>query len=111
MVSLTGCAASRAARGFAFVALAWLVASCTPADSVAPGGCPAICPNANLVPGPAPEFFVSAEGSPSGDGSFAKPWDLATALAGPPDVTPGSTIWLRGGTYANGPYFGEGYLS
>jgi hypothetical protein len=111
MVSLSASAASRTARSFAWLALAWLVASCTAADSVAPGGCPGTCPSANLLPGPAPEFFVSPEGSPSGDGSFAKPWDLATALAGPPEVTPGSTIWLRGGTYADGPSFDAGYLS
>ena len=47
------------------------------------------------------EFFASPTGSPSGDGSLANPWDLATALAGPAAVTPGSTIWLRGGTYTN----------
>ena len=54
---------------------------------------------------------MSPEGSPTGDGSFARPWDLATALNGPPEVTPGSTIWLRGGTYTDGPYFEHGYLS
>ncbi len=54
---------------------------------------------------------MSPNGSASGDGSFAKPWDLATALDGPAQVTPGSTIWLRGGTYADGPYLGHGYLS
>src|SRR5438046_9458440 len=59
---------------------------------------------------PTPAFYVSPTGSPSGDGSFTNPWDLATALDGPPTATPGSTIWLRGGTYADGPYYG-GYLS
>jgi len=59
---------------------------------------------------PTPAFYVSPTGSPSGDGSFTNPWDLATALAGPAAVTPGSTIWLRGGTYTDGPYSG-GYLS
>ncbi|HXF96521.1 MAG TPA: right-handed parallel beta-helix repeat-containing protein [Gemmatimonadales bacterium] len=54
---------------------------------------------------------MSPDGSPSGDGSFAKPWDLGTALAGPAAVTPGSTIWLRGGTYADGSLFGHGYVS
>src|SRR5437016_4258294 len=49
----------------------------------------------------AADFFVSPSGSPSGNGSFANPWDLATALSGPAAVTPGSTIWLRGGTYTN----------
>src|SRR5256885_14676266 len=59
---------------------------------------------------PAPQFYVSPTGAPSGDGSFANPWDLATALDGPAAVTPGSTIWLRGGTYADGPYYG-GYFN
>src|SRR5919108_2515803 len=65
-----------------------------------------------VVTGPAGrEFFASPTGSASGDGSLANPWDLATALAGPAAVTPGSTIWLRGGMYADGPYLGHGYLS
>lgn len=45
------------------------------------------------------QFFVSPTGSPSGDGSRANPWDLTTALAHPPTVHPGDTIWLRGGVY------------
>lgn len=44
-------------------------------------------------------FFVTPNGSPSGDGSDSLPWDLATALAHPPQVQPGDVIWLRGGTY------------
>jgi len=48
------------------------------------------------------EFFVSPTGKPDGDGSEAKPWDLATALAHPKAVTPGSVIWLREGTYRGG---------
>jgi len=31
-----------------------------------------------------------------------KPWDLQTALNQPTAVTPGSTIWLRGGRYTGG---------
>src|SRR3989440_3030273 len=57
-------------------------------------------PPADTLP-PAADFFASPSGSPSGNGSFANPWDLATALSGPAAVTPGSTIWLRGGTYTN----------
>lgn len=60
--------------------------------------------------GPAPPvgFFVATTGSPAGDGSFGNPWDLQTAMYGGPGgnvttpaatVTPGSTVWLRGGTY------------
>jgi hypothetical protein len=32
-------------------------------------------------------------------GTIDSPWDLSTALAHPPEVRPGDTIWLRGGTY------------
>ena len=80
-----------------------LFGSCALQDTVAPNdtpGTPGI--SANRVAAPrAPDFFVSPTGSPSGDGSFTRPWDLATALAGPAEVTPGSTIWLRGGMYTN----------
>src|SRR5450759_4222902 len=48
------------------------------------------------------QFFVSPDGKSSGDGSMERPWDLATALAGPGAVQPGDTIWLRGGTYRGG---------
>jgi hypothetical protein len=44
-------------------------------------------------------FFVAPNGRPSGDGSKARPWDLATALAQPAALRPGDTVWLRGGTY------------
>jgi hypothetical protein len=44
-------------------------------------------------------FFVSPNGSASGDGSAARPWDLQTALSQPAAVKPGATIWLREGTY------------
>src|SRR5438105_15906932 len=49
----------------------------------------------------AADFFVSPSRSPSGNGSFAYPCDLATALSGPAAVTPGSTMSLRGGPYTN----------
>ena len=56
-----------------------------------------------LVPGGRPAahgYYVSPTGSPAADGSSARPWDLATALAGAGGrVQPGDTIWLRGGTY------------
>ncbi len=48
---------------------------------------------------PAAEFHVSPSGSPAGDGSAGKPWDLATAFSAPPAVRPGDTIWLHGGVY------------
>ena len=45
--------------------------------------------------------FVTPTGTSSGDGTMAKPWDLATALAGAGGkILPGDTVWLRGGTYA-----------
>ena len=43
--------------------------------------------------------FVSPDGAPSGDGSAAHPWDLATALSSQVGVQPGDTIWLHAGTY------------
>src|SRR5262245_41221290 len=46
------------------------------------------------------EFFVSETGRASGDGSIGRPWDLQTALSQPASrIRPGSTVWLRGGTY------------
>lgn len=36
-------------------------------------------------------------GTSTGDGSFDRPWDLATAFSSTP---PGETLWLRGGVYA-----------
>jgi hypothetical protein len=53
-----------------------------------------------LSPLQATEFYVSPQGTPFGDGSIIRPWDLQTALNQPPAVQPGDTIWLRGGTYA-----------
>lgn len=45
-------------------------------------------------------YFAAPNGTSSGDGSWARPWSLATALAGGGGrVQPGDTIWLRGGTY------------
>ena len=54
-------------------------------------------------PEPLQGFFVSPNGSPKGDGSAANPWDLQTALSQPAAVKPGSTIYLREGTY-RGPF-------
>jgi len=87
--------------GWARWALGWslLLASCAQQDVVKarPGG-PGIS-----TPLPAgPEFYASPSGSASGDGSLSKPWDLQTALNQPTPVTPGSTIWLRGGRYTGG---------
>ncbi len=45
------------------------------------------------------EFFVDAAGRPENSGTRKAPWDLATALSGKKAVSPGSIIWIRGGTY------------
>ncbi len=95
--------------GWVRCALAWslLLASCAQQDVVkARPGTPGIG-----TPLPAgPEFYASPRGSPLGDGSRTKPWDLQTALSQPAPVTPGSTIWLRGGRYTGGTHRG-GFLS
>ncbi|MCL5667137.1 MAG: DUF2341 domain-containing protein [Patescibacteria group bacterium] len=47
------------------------------------------------------QWYVSPNGSASGNGSINNPWDLRTALSGANGaVKPGDTIWLRGGTYS-----------
>ncbi|MBX9602060.1 MAG: hypothetical protein K2X35_13680, partial [Bryobacteraceae bacterium] len=43
------------------------------------------------------ERFVSPEGYPHGDGSWHRPWDLATALRS--RIEPGDTLWVRAGIY------------
>jgi hypothetical protein len=48
------------------------------------------------------QWYVSPNGTSSGNGSISQPWSLATALAHPSSVGPGDTIWLRGGTYGTG---------
>jgi len=104
MASHTGQMLSRSGPGFVSLAAAVLSmsASCALRDTVAPKDAPGPRGvSAQLSDAPAQDFYVSPSGSPSGDGSFANPWDLATALSGPASVTPGSTIWLRGGTYTN----------
>ncbi len=45
-------------------------------------------------------YFAAPGGTAEGDGSWANPWTLATALSGGGGrVLPGDTIWLRGGVY------------
>src|ERR1700688_3893361 len=62
----------------------------------------------------ATDHFAAPNGSPTGDGSIDRPWDLDTALGSPSgsqpaSVKPGDPIWLRGGIYV--PSTGNGYLS
>jgi hypothetical protein len=45
------------------------------------------------------EHFVSPRGAPGNPGTSQAPWDLASALAGRQEVSPGDIIWVRGGTY------------
>jgi len=44
------------------------------------------------------EWFVSTNGSPSGNGSITNAWDLKTAFANT-NAQSGDTVWLRNGTY------------
>ncbi len=45
-------------------------------------------------------YYVSPLGATGGDGSFASPWDLGTALEGGNGIVqPGDTVWVRGGNY------------
>ena len=44
-------------------------------------------------------WYVSPDGSPQGDGSAERPWDLATALAHPPEIEPGDVVWIAGGLH------------
>ena len=48
------------------------------------------------------EWHVAPTGTPAGDGSAAKPWDLLTALKHPAVVQPGDILWLHGGAYLGG---------
>lgn len=47
----------------------------------------------------AADFIVAPDGSPEGDGSLERPWDLQTALSHPAIVQAGDNIWLRQGVY------------
>lgn len=49
----------------------------------------------------AAEFHVAPAGTPQGNGSAEKPWDLTTALTADA-VAPGDTLWLHEGTYRGG---------
>lgn len=72
-----------------------------PTPTQTPTPIPVVPPPPVVVPPPSAgsQYYVSPTGSPSGDGSQSRPWNLATALAQPAKVKPGDTIWLRGGTY------------
>jgi hypothetical protein len=67
----------------------------TPSASVAPSPSPTAPAGTNAI-------YVSPQGLASNDGSAARPLDLATALSPSSPAQPGTTIWLRGGTYRGG---------
>ncbi len=55
--------------------------------------------DAELFAAPGADFFAAPNGKPGGDGSRARPWDLATALAQPARMRPGDTLFLLPGAY------------
>ena len=55
-----------------------------------------------VLPAAKSQWFVSPNGSPTGQGTQNSPWDLATALAHGPsraEIRSGDTVWLRAGRY------------
>lgn len=54
------------------------------------------------VPIHAAQFHITPDGKPTGKGSRAAPWDLATGLNATDSVKPGDTVWIHGGTYRGG---------
>ncbi|HLZ44605.1 MAG TPA: hypothetical protein VKQ05_02910 [Gemmatimonadales bacterium] len=76
--------------------------------------CAVACKRVGIVEPPPPPppgthvgWYVTTNGTSSGDGSNSAPWDLNTALnGGNGKVAVGDTIWLRQGTYAGQFYSG-----
>lgn len=73
-------------------------------------GNPTPTPTPSPSPTPSgPVFYVSTTATNAGNGSISKPWKLITICAGDPgfndnplppaSLVPGSTVYLRGGTY------------
>lgn len=56
-------------------------------------------PTPSPTPRPGQVFYVATNGTPAGNGSIGKPWDLQTALNKTVSIPPGATVYLRGGTY------------
>ncbi len=65
----------------------------------APTPAPTPTPTPTAPTGPGRTFHVSPSGNSSGDGSAARPYDLATIVAASGPARGGDTIWLHGGTY------------
>ena len=55
--------------------------------------------NLTLATPPTHQVFVSPDGTSQGDGTREKPFDLPTVLSATGPVSPGDTVWLRGGVY------------
>lgn len=45
------------------------------------------------------DFYVAVDGRAENTGTLDSPWDLESALAGAYAIPPGSTLFLKGGTY------------
>jgi len=80
-----------------------------PAPSITPRPSLTLAPSVTPTPTPSPtattqpgNFYAAPDGSPDGDGSIERPWDLQTALNQPSALQPGNTVWLRGGRYSGG---------
>ncbi len=58
-----------------------------------------VCTAALCGVGFAAGHFVAPDGTPQGDGTAERPWDLATALRPHPAIRPMDTVWLRKGLY------------
>lgn len=76
-------------------------ATVTPSPSPTPQPTATATPTPTATPSPAilPGYYAAPNGNPTGDGSWARPLDLASALSNRSPVHPGNTLWLRGGTY------------
>lgn len=48
-------------------------------------------------------YYVAPDGRPDGRGTVDSPWDLASALGGEQRVPPGTTLYLKEGTYRRRP--------
>ena len=91
----------RLAQGWVVVVAAAALAACaTERSATGPTTPPDTFPT-QPRPAPTSGYYASPTGSRAGDGSAARPWDLATALAGGAGrVQPGDTVWMRSGIYA-----------
>ena len=91
----------RLAQSWIVVVTAAALAACATERSITNPTTPPDTTTYQPRPAPIGGYYASPSGSSAGDGSVARPWDLATALAGGAGrVQPGDTVWMRAGTYA-----------